>query len=107
MPLWFEVSSLVVLTLILLADLLIVVRRPHIPSMREASLWVAFYVALALLFAVSLVFVVPVTGTCDPRQDALEVTWVTPKQALSEDIVNEMESGRGALLRAALSSVSY
>lgn len=56
--------------------------------------------------AVSLVFVVPVTGTCDPRQDALEVTWVTPQQALSDDIVNEMESGRGALLRAALASVS-
>lgn len=51
MPLWFEVSSLVVLTLILLADLLIVVRRPHIPSMREASMWVTFYVILALLFA--------------------------------------------------------
>ena len=56
--------------------------------------------------AVSLVFVVPVTGTCDPRQDALEVTWVTPQQALADDIVNEMESGRGALLRAALASVS-
>ena len=28
--------------------------------------------------AVSLAFVVPVTGTCEPRQDALEVTWMTP-----------------------------
>ena len=34
----------------LLADLLIVGRRPHEPSMRESSLWVAFYVGLALLF---------------------------------------------------------
>ncbi|TFC95225.1 MULTISPECIES: TerC family protein [Cryobacterium] len=51
LPLWFEIGSLVVLTLILLADLLIVFKRPHVPSMREASLWVAFYVALALVFA--------------------------------------------------------
>ena len=50
LPLWFEVGSLVVLTLILIADLLLVVRRPHVPSMRESSLWVGFYVALALIF---------------------------------------------------------
>jgi lysophospholipase L1-like esterase len=31
--------------------------------------------------AVSLAYVVPVTGTCDPRQDALEVTWMTPEEA--------------------------
>ena len=51
LPLWFEIGSLVVLVLILVADLLIVVKRPHIPSIREASLWVAFYVVLALIFA--------------------------------------------------------
>lgn len=51
LPLWFEIGSLVVLTLILVADLLIVYKRPHVPSMREASLWVAFYVTLALIFA--------------------------------------------------------
>ncbi|MBG6212270.1 tellurite resistance protein TerC [Cryobacterium sp. CAN_C2] len=39
------------MTLILIADLLIVYKRPHVPSMREASLWVAFYVGLALIFA--------------------------------------------------------
>ncbi|TFB58757.1 TerC family protein [Cryobacterium sp. Hz7] len=51
LPLWFEIGSLVVLTLILVADLLIVFKRPHVPSVREASLWVAFYVGLALIFA--------------------------------------------------------
>ncbi|TFD33721.1 TerC family protein [Cryobacterium sp. TMT1-19] len=51
LPLWFEIGSLVVLTLVLVADLLIVFKRPHVPSMREASLWVAFYVGLALIFA--------------------------------------------------------
>ena len=51
LPIWFEIGSLVVLTLILLGDLYLVVHRPHVPSMREAGLWVGFYVALALAFA--------------------------------------------------------
>ncbi|MGZ0710618.1 TerC family protein (plasmid) [Coraliomargarita sp. W4R53] len=51
LPLWFEVGSLVVLTLILLADLLIILKRPHIPSTKESTLWVVFYVTLALIFA--------------------------------------------------------
>ncbi|MDY7544311.1 TerC family protein [Cryobacterium breve] len=54
LPLWFEIGSLVVLTLVLVADLLIVYKRPHVPSMREASLWVVFYVVLALLFALAM-----------------------------------------------------
>jgi ADP-ribose pyrophosphatase YjhB (NUDIX family) len=55
--------------------------------------------------AVSLAFVVPVTGTCEPRQDALEVTWMTPEEAASDAVAAEMEGGRGALLRTALASV--
>lgn len=55
--------------------------------------------------AVSLAYVVPVTGTCDPRQDALEVTWLSPEEAASGEISGEMEGGRGVLLRAALASV--
>jgi len=55
--------------------------------------------------AVSLVYVVPVTGTCEPRQDALELTWLTPEQATSADVVAEMEGGRGSLVKAALASV--
>jgi tellurite resistance protein TerC len=51
LPLWFEVGSLVVLTLILIADLLLILKRPHIPSTRESTLWVVFYVTLALIFA--------------------------------------------------------
>lgn len=56
LPLWFETGSLIVLVLILVADLLLVIKRPHIPSMREATLWVCFYVTLALLFAVAMYF---------------------------------------------------
>lgn len=51
LPVWFEVGSFVALGIILAIDLLLVVKRPHEPSMKEAGLWVAFYVALALVFA--------------------------------------------------------
>jgi len=50
----FEVIALVVLTAILILDLLLVIKRPHEPSMKEASLWIGFYVSLALIFAVVL-----------------------------------------------------
>lgn len=55
--------------------------------------------------AVSLAYVVPVTGTCEPRQDALELTWMTPQEAVSPSVSEEMEGGRGVLLKAALASV--
>jgi hypothetical protein len=55
--------------------------------------------------AVSLAYVVPVTGTCEPRQDALEITWMTPAEAASDDMASELEGGRGTLVRAALASV--
>lgn len=55
--------------------------------------------------AVSLAFVVPVTGTFEPRQDALELTWMTPAEASSPAVHAELEGGRGTLLRAALASV--
>lgn len=62
-PAWFEIGSLVVLSLILIADLLLVVRRPHVPSPRESALWVGFYVALALVFAgLMFAFVGPQAG---------------------------------------------
>src|SRR5690606_9271874 len=52
--------------------------------------------------AVALVYVVPVTGDCNPRQDALELTWLTPQEALEPEVTNDMEGGRGTLLRQAL-----
>jgi len=55
--------------------------------------------------AVSLAFVVPVTGTCEPRQDALEVTWFSPEEAASDAVAAEMEGGRGTLIRNALASL--
>ncbi|MCU1515107.1 MAG: TerC family protein [Microbacteriaceae bacterium] len=52
LPLAFEVTSIVVLLLIVAADLVLAYKRPHIPSTRESALWIGFYVALALIFAV-------------------------------------------------------
>ena len=49
-------ATLVALTAVLLVDLLIIGRRPHEPSVRESSLWVAFYVGLALLFGAGVWF---------------------------------------------------
>lgn len=51
LPAWFEIGSLVVITTILVADLIIIGRRPHVPSFAECARWVGFYVALALVFA--------------------------------------------------------
>jgi len=61
-PVWFEIGALVLLTLVLLADLLLILKRPHIPSVRESTLWVVFYVTLALVFSVILLWV---TGSPD------------------------------------------
>ncbi len=54
LPLVFEVGSIIALVLILLADLLIVARRPHVPTLRESAVWVGIYVGLALVFAVAM-----------------------------------------------------
>ncbi len=50
LPVWFEIATFVGLTVLLLADLALVVRRPHEPSLKEAGLWVGFYVTLAVVF---------------------------------------------------------
>jgi tellurite resistance protein TerC len=57
LPVWFEIGSMVVLLLILAADLLLVIRRPHVPTLRECAVWVGFYVGLALVFAVLMLVI--------------------------------------------------
>jgi len=57
LPLAFEIGSFIVLILIITADLILAYRRPHIPSTKESSLWVGFYVGLALIFAGIMYFV--------------------------------------------------
>ncbi len=51
LPVLFEGITLTVLIAILLTDLLLVARRPHVPTTRESLTWVLVYVALALVFA--------------------------------------------------------
>jgi tellurite resistance protein TerC len=51
---WVWTTTLVGLTALLLFDLIIIGRRPHEPSMREATSWVVFYVVLALVFGVGI-----------------------------------------------------
>jgi tellurite resistance protein TerC len=64
LPAWFEIGSFVVLGCILLFDLLLVAKRPHEPSMKEAGVWVGVYVALALVFGgLMFAFAGPEPGT--------------------------------------------
>jgi hypothetical protein len=55
--------------------------------------------------AVSLAYVVPVEGDCEPQQDALELTWFTPAEAREESLYAEMAGGQGVLLQQGLASV--
>lgn len=57
--------------------------------------------------AVALVYAIPVTGDCEPRQDALELTWMTPADALSPGVQAEFIGGRGVLLRQAMDYCGY
>ncbi|PRY02285.1 NUDIX hydrolase family protein [Allonocardiopsis opalescens] len=52
--------------------------------------------------AVSLAYVVPVAGDCQPRQDALDLVWLTPQEAAGADVQQEMSGGQGVLLRQGL-----
>lgn len=55
--------------------------------------------------AVSLAFVVPVAGDCQPTQEALDLGWFTPAEAISEKVRNEMTGGHDRLIRLALAHV--
>ena len=57
--------------------------------------------------AVSLAYVVPVAGDCAPQQDALDLTWLTPDEALDPGLQAEMDRGHGVLLRQALAHLGH
>ncbi|WP_084125849.1 NUDIX hydrolase family protein [Demequina sp. NBRC 110054] len=52
--------------------------------------------------AVALAFIVPVDGDCEPSQNALDIAWLTPEEAASEEITQDMMGGQDVLLRQAL-----
>lgn len=55
--------------------------------------------------AISLCFVVPVDGVCEPSQDSLDLAWVTPREAVSREVLAEMTGGQDRLVRLALAHV--
>lgn len=57
--------------------------------------------------AVALTYVIPVQGECNPRQDALELSWLTPEEALSESVQAEFTGGRGQIIHQALAHVGW
>lgn len=52
--------------------------------------------------AVSLAYVVPIDGDCAPSQDALDLVWVSPVEAVSSQFQGEMSGGQDRLVRMAL-----
>lgn len=55
--------------------------------------------------AVSLVYIVPVTGECVPSQDALEFSWLSVEDATSPLVATEMSGGQDRLVRLAMAHV--
>ena len=49
---WFV--TMAVLLAVIVADLFVIGRRPHEPSMREATSWVLLYVSLAVVFGIGI-----------------------------------------------------
>jgi ADP-ribose pyrophosphatase YjhB (NUDIX family) len=55
--------------------------------------------------AVSLAYVIPVDGDCQPQQDALDLSWFTPSEVLEPALLAEMVDGHDVLLRQAMAHV--
>ena len=53
-PVWVWILTLGLTSVFLLVDVLIIGRRPHVPSMGEAGRHLAFYVTLAVLFGLGV-----------------------------------------------------
>jgi ADP-ribose pyrophosphatase YjhB (NUDIX family) len=52
--------------------------------------------------AVSLAYVVPVAGDCTPTQEALDLAWFTPAEAVGQAVRDQMTGGHDRLIRLAL-----
>jgi ADP-ribose pyrophosphatase YjhB (NUDIX family) len=55
--------------------------------------------------AVALAYVVPVDGDCHPQQTAIDLDWVSPEEAVGQEVQLDMIGGQGTLLRQALAYV--
>ena len=52
--------------------------------------------------AVSLVYIVPIEGECQPSQEALDFAWVTNVEAAGLAVSGEMTGGQDRIIRRAL-----
>lgn len=52
--------------------------------------------------AVAMSYVVPVTGDCQPSQDALDLVWLSVEEASAENVRAEMYGGQDRVVRSAL-----
>ena len=85
---------------------------PRIPTNPQPFMVAEYFPVLGITpfhdprqHAVSLAFVIPVEGDCEPRQDALELTWMTPREARADDVLADLVAGQGTLLQQALAHV--
>lgn len=60
-PVWFMAATLVVLAVFFVVDLVLIGRRPHIPSTKECVQHIAFFVGMALVFG-ALIWAVSGSG---------------------------------------------
>jgi ADP-ribose pyrophosphatase YjhB (NUDIX family) len=88
------------------------VALPHIPASPQPFTIAEYFPTQGITpyhdprqHAVALAYVVPVTGDCRPRQDALDLVWFTPQEASSPLVQQEMPGGQGVLLKQALAHV--
>jgi ADP-ribose pyrophosphatase YjhB (NUDIX family) len=88
------------------------VALPHIPASPQPFTVAEYFPTPGVTLyhdprqhAVSLAYIVPVTGDCRPRQDALDLVWFTPEEAASPLVQQEMPGGQGVLLKQALAHV--
>jgi hypothetical protein len=55
--------------------------------------------------AVSLAYIVPVGGDCEPSQDSLDLVWLRPDEVTSPTVAAELSPGHEKLVRRALAHV--
>lgn len=57
--------------------------------------------------AVSLAFVVPMAGDCSPSSDALEISWFTPGEMRTPELLSEIIPSQVALIKQALAHLGW
>ena len=57
--------------------------------------------------AVSLCYIVSVTGDASPQADSLDLAWCTPEEALRPEVLSALAPGHDALLRQALAHLGH